>query len=429
MGRGSAQHSVLHLRRQTGDTTGGSTVSSTDSGSSSSTPDSSTPTTTPSSSDPPSTTTTPTSDPPTTTPVSTSATAVTTQVSSSSSSKNSVSSTSTSLSIEKSSTSSVASPTAQSTKQSSTSTSSAAVVSSETSSTAVPLGSSTVYSTTQLSKTKEPSVVTSVAIVSGTDTASLNFASASDSSATVSSEYIQQPIAGCNPADHSPLGSTANPSLGSSEAQTARPLSQQASAGIAIGVLLVLLAIASVIIFTINRRKHRKSQVLDSWMKALEGQQKATVEDHAATLKQSASVKSYRLTEEEKLELQPYRAPYAPPPLPMTEKQSNQLVPDRTSNQEFLTELRAGPYGDPEPTTPSIPLHFGFDDQSKNGVIEHSYDMRSQQSPSPEFTPGDDRELSSVSLNEPTKPRPVHRAERMKKVPPVRWSVQHDHAK
>ena len=263
-----------------------------------------------------------------------------------------------------------------------------------------------------------------------------------------------------------------SPSLGSapSASHAGKPLSESASAGIAIGVLLVLLAVVSAIVFGIKRRKHRKSVVLDAWIKALEDQQKPQVEETARGLKQSASVKSYKLTEEEKLELQPYRAPYEPtgrqfelPPTqplyePMDENPKNELRMSR--NQDFLTKMQAGPYGNIEPLRS---LQFPVEEQSRLEDRPVSPPSRTVSPPSPErhsdhglrdipygdvspphSTKGETNVSTHAISEEPTERelftpspdqdpsgerayrRPVHRAERIKKLA-VRFSVQHDH--
>ena len=242
------------------------------------------------------------------------------------------------------------------------------------------------------------------------------------------------------------------------------------------GVLLLLLAVVSAIVFGVKRRKHRKSVVLDSWIKALEDQQKPQVEETPAGLKQSASVKSYKLTKEEKLELQPYRAPYEPvgrqfelPPAqplyePMDEKPKNELRMSR--NQDFLTEMRAGPYGESESPVPTRPHQNPFEGPPRHEERAVSpLSQRAVSPPSPE--PYSDRDFRAIPYGEVSPPRsmkdamnvdpnevpeertqrdftpspdqdplgelrdgsyrrPVHRAERIKKLA-VRFSVQHDH--
>ncbi len=237
-----------------------------------------------------------------------------------------------------------------------------------------------------------------------------------------------------------------------------------------------MLAVVSAIVFGAKRRKHRKSVVLDAWIKALEDQQKPQVEETAGGLKQSASVKSYKLTEEEKLELQPYRTPYEPagrqfelPPAqplyePMEENPKNELRMSR--NQDFLTEMQAGPYGDVEPPVPALTLQFPFEEQPRHEERAVSPPSRTVSPPSPErhsdrdfraipygdvspprsikgetsvntnaipeerterelFTPSPDQDQSGELRDGPYR-RPVHRAERIKKLA-VRFSVQHDH--
>jgi cell division protein FtsN len=106
-------------------------------------------------------------------------------------------------------------------------------------------------------------------------------------------------------------------------AHVSKPLSSQASAGIAIAVLAVVLAIISAIVFSVKRRTHRKSEVLDSWIKALEEKQAEAKEMGSAP----AVIEGVTMA----------------PPQVMEGQQKRESRPGL--DEEMLNEMRKGPYG------------------------------------------------------------------------------------
>jgi hypothetical protein len=105
-----------------------------------------------------------------------------------------------------------------------------------------------------------------------------------------------------------------------SSTHVSKPLSSQASAGIAIAVLAIVLAIISAVVFAVRRRTHRKSEVLDSWIKALEEKQAQAREMGSSP----AVIEGVTM---------------APP----EEQQKRQSRPGL--DEEMLNEMRKGPYG------------------------------------------------------------------------------------
>jgi hypothetical protein len=107
-------------------------------------------------------------------------------------------------------------------------------------------------------------------------------------------------------------------------AHTSKPLTSEASAGIAISVLVIVLAIVSAIVWSVKRRtSQRKSQVLDSWIKALEEKQaaaKATGAD--PTVIEGVTIVPLKVTEERQVQ-----------------------EPKPGLDQEMLNEISKGPYG------------------------------------------------------------------------------------
>jgi len=111
--------------------------------------------------------------------------------------------------------------------------------------------------------------------------------------------------------------------LNTAPAHASKPLSSQASAGIAIAVLAVVLAIISAVVFAVKRRTHRKSEVLDSWIKALEEKQAQAKETGCAPdVIEGVTMAPPQLTEME---------------------QKRQSRPGL--DEEMLNEMRKGPYG------------------------------------------------------------------------------------
>ena len=111
--------------------------------------------------------------------------------------------------------------------------------------------------------------------------------------------------------------------MNTASAHASKPLSSQASAGIAIAVLAVILATISAIVFSVRRRTHRKSEVLDSWIKALEEKQAQAKE----TGSDPAVIEGVTM---------------APPQVTKME-QKRQSRPGL--DEEMLNEMRKGPYG------------------------------------------------------------------------------------
>ena len=111
--------------------------------------------------------------------------------------------------------------------------------------------------------------------------------------------------------------------MNTASARASKPLSSQASAGIAIAVLTVILAIISAVVFSVRRRTHRKSEVLDSWIKALEEKQAQAKETGSAP----AVIEGVTM---------------APPQVTEME-QNRQSRPGL--DEEMLNEMRKGPYG------------------------------------------------------------------------------------
>jgi hypothetical protein len=106
-------------------------------------------------------------------------------------------------------------------------------------------------------------------------------------------------------------------------AHVSKPLSSQASAGISIAVLAAVLAIISAIVFGVKRRKHRKSEILDSWIKALEEKQAEAKEMGSAP----TVIEGVTIT--------------PPPATKWQQKRESRPGLD----EEMLNEMRKGPYG------------------------------------------------------------------------------------
>jgi hypothetical protein len=88
-------------------------------------------------------------------------------------------------------------------------------------------------------------------------------------------------------------------------------------------VLAVVLAIISAVVFSVKRRTHRKSQVLDSWIKALEEKQSQAKEMGSAP----AVIEGVTMA----------------PPQVTQERQKRESRPGL--DEEMLNEMRKGPYG------------------------------------------------------------------------------------
>ena len=90
------------------------------------------------------------------------------------------------------------------------------------------------------------------------------------------------------------------------------------------GVLVVVLAIISAVVFSMKRRtQKRKSVIVDEWIKALEAKQAEAKEAGAAP----AVIEGVTLA----------------PPVVIAEKPTQNSTPDL--DQDMLSELRKGPYG------------------------------------------------------------------------------------
>jgi hypothetical protein len=102
-----------------------------------------------------------------------------------------------------------------------------------------------------------------------------------------------------------------------------KPLSSKASAGIALAVLFLALAIISAIVWKVKQRtEKRKSQVLDAWIKALEEKQsEARAAGVAPTVIEGVTVV---------------------PPKPA---ESYMWKPKPALDQEMLNQISKGPYG------------------------------------------------------------------------------------
>ena len=88
-------------------------------------------------------------------------------------------------------------------------------------------------------------------------------------------------------------------------------------------MLAVVLTIISVIVFSVKRRTHRKSEVLDSWIKALEEKQAEAKEMGSAP----AVIEGVTMV-----------------PPPVAEKQQKRESRPGL-DEEMLNEMRKGPYG------------------------------------------------------------------------------------
>jgi hypothetical protein len=88
-------------------------------------------------------------------------------------------------------------------------------------------------------------------------------------------------------------------------------------------VLAVVLTIISAIVFSVKRRKHRKSEVLDSWIKALEEKQAQAKEMGSAP----AVIEGVTMA----------------PPEAAVERPKRESRPGL--DEEMLNEMRKGPYG------------------------------------------------------------------------------------